>query len=1541
MMMHWKSRGWTLIGMMLLAIPGVVKLMTVPVSAQVSQIATTQVTDTVYRADGTAATGTVIVSWQAFTTSIGQSVPAGSTSATIATGGALSLQLAPNAGATPMGSYYTAVYHLDDGSVSREFWVVPVSQYPVLVSAIKSTVLPTSVAMQTVSKSYVDTAIATAISGHPLDDSSPYVLITGSTMTGALVLPGDPATANEAADKHYVDDNISAVGTGLAQKVSLIPPATQTVTQPVGTQLQVNKLNGEEYASQYVNGLGGNGIANAVTSADCATGCDVKVDRSYGSAEGYHSQSWNSGSGGTHLEDDRNGQQRDNYLNPTSAISPGQDAGQVIDVVSTRNAASEFASGTASQEPSSLGLVVSHEGLTGGNNLFPATIESVPYFKSNYSALNVTGIYNTMGQHVLEGGGIQCYGVGDCLAGSEVITASGGFRDEADEGAHPLDIEVQEDTVVFEGTCSLGCTAGSTAVTITPTAAAGTQGEGRYLIDLNPAKVISTGQLTGGTGTEASMPGPTAIFSGTNFPVSVFLATAQIAPSQANNIAPGTVTVGIATTGVAAGFATNTGVIPNPSGVACVAEPNSVYPTNYEMATYSVVDGTHLEMTFNKVHGAGATVAIGGLCGYGLEETVDTVRGIRQVFPVIGSYSPTGLYYAGGFTAIVGLNGKTGGFLNVNLQIASIVRSNNVVTVTTAGNLPVDVNGLTMNVAGVADSSYDGSYSVTTTGSNTLTYGSAGANSTSTGGTVAMVTGGYTLYPMAEVLGVFNAATKEVDGQMTLAPNTVQWAANDAVEQPHFFQEGITADTTFLGQTIPRPTNLQSAGITYELSAGPGVEGWVINNSVPATNYLGNGGTHTVPLSAYQALGIWQKTMDAQAGEQSVFSIHCNSHGCGKWNSGYDLFELDNNTGGYDAISFQPTTSAVTMNLRGTTYGFSPQGFTAGTVNAATVNATVLNGAISAANVTSGTIDAARLPVFAASGSRHAQGAVPDPGAVSGTTRFLREDGTWAAPSGGGSTGQATGGALPPGATVDYSFLDGSGTTLTDSSGNGNDGTLGVGAEAPAWTANGLTFSGQEQVALPAALNGTQTFFLAAYIDPLTSGFQPVNTYPMFAGSSTGGAGLNLLYAQSFGGVYAGAGGAFVPGIFAGGSVRTTGETPISGFHVFTYVLGTGFGSLDHLYIDGIEQPGYDEQGASAGIQTSGNLFLGSSNTDVFTTSGFAGTMYRLRTYPVNNLTTSEIQQIVGSIRNDVQSRGVPVVPQPIPQLAPTLNCIGDSITFGFEAATPYCSLLSLTNQPAYAITNWGISGITLSAINGSEPNRVAPRCTSVSGPANALVFAGTNDFSDVSGITPASVFSNLAAEVQTLKVAGCRVFVGTMLSRTGLDANKDSYDSLILTQAKSAGADGVVDFAANPLLGADGAYTNATYFNSDGTHPTTVGQGLLAAALSNVLNYTYGFNKSNPNVVTAATYQMLSGDGAITAAPTANAAYTMPDCVGPTGAEYVIDNPQSAFTVSVVGAAGQPINGLTSPIVIPSNGTVTLRDVANPKTTSGCHWVM
>jgi hypothetical protein len=67
------------------------------------------------------------------------------------------------------------------------------------------------------------------------------------------------------------------------------------------------------------------------------------------------------------------------------------------------------------------------------------------------------------------------------------------------------------------------------------------------------------------------------------------------------------------------------------------------------------------------------------------------------------------------------------------------------------------------------------------------------------------------------------------------------------------------------------------------------------------------------------------------------------------------------------------------------------------------------NGSASAAPSWS-TIAGADVPVFGASGGSHSVGAVPDPGSSSGTTKFLREDATWAVPGGGGTVTSVTAG---------------------------------------------------------------------------------------------------------------------------------------------------------------------------------------------------------------------------------------------------------------------------------------------------------------------------------------------------------------------------------------------------------------------------------------------------------------------------------------------------------------------------------------------------
>ena len=170
------------------------------------QVTTTTVQGTLYRADGTPGSGTLLVSWPTFTTASGQVVAAGSTAAAVGEDGFLSVNLAPNAGAYPAGLYYTAVFHLSDGTVHTQYWVVP-EEATASLAAVQVQVMPSAEALQAVSKAYVDQAIA-AIGG---GGGGPYLPLSGGTMTGPLTLAEDPTTPLMAADKHYVDESAASL----------------------------------------------------------------------------------------------------------------------------------------------------------------------------------------------------------------------------------------------------------------------------------------------------------------------------------------------------------------------------------------------------------------------------------------------------------------------------------------------------------------------------------------------------------------------------------------------------------------------------------------------------------------------------------------------------------------------------------------------------------------------------------------------------------------------------------------------------------------------------------------------------------------------------------------------------------------------------------------------------------------------------------------------------------------------------------------------------------------------------------------------------------------------------------------------------------------------------------------------------------------------------------------------------------------------------------------------------------------------------------
>ncbi len=207
--------------------------------------ALTTVSDTVYRADGSPASGTLLISWPAFTTADGHTVAAGNNSVVLGSNGSLSVQLAPNAGATPSGTTYLVTYQLADGTVKTENWSVgsaspeTISQVRTLVGTATpltqvatqqyvnsqlatvvhlsgtetitgskqftvSPVLPTpSQAGQAATKAYVDNSVANVGSGS-------FVSKAGDAMSGPLTLPADPVSPNQASTKHYVDLNAAS-----------------------------------------------------------------------------------------------------------------------------------------------------------------------------------------------------------------------------------------------------------------------------------------------------------------------------------------------------------------------------------------------------------------------------------------------------------------------------------------------------------------------------------------------------------------------------------------------------------------------------------------------------------------------------------------------------------------------------------------------------------------------------------------------------------------------------------------------------------------------------------------------------------------------------------------------------------------------------------------------------------------------------------------------------------------------------------------------------------------------------------------------------------------------------------------------------------------------------------------------------------------------------------------------------------------------------------------------------------------------------------
>ena len=313
---------------------GLLAMATLSLAARAQGPSMTTISDTIYRADGTPAAGTVLISWPSFQTAEGDAVAAGRQSVTIGAGGAFTTTLVPNIGAAPSGVVYVAVYQLDDGTVRTEYWAVPTTS-PTTISAIRSTpgtgLGNTAVTQQYVNaavanraldsavvhlagaetitgtkqfaispslpqpvgntdaatKGYVDTAVGNVGAGS-------YVLKAGDTMSGPLTLPSDPTSPLQAADRNYVDNGLAAkanlvnglvptaeLGTGVASSSTCLTGNSTWGScgggAPAGVTYATTALNWSQTLSSAIIG----GTQATVTLTPCPVGIDTSSGAGY------------------------------------------------------------------------------------------------------------------------------------------------------------------------------------------------------------------------------------------------------------------------------------------------------------------------------------------------------------------------------------------------------------------------------------------------------------------------------------------------------------------------------------------------------------------------------------------------------------------------------------------------------------------------------------------------------------------------------------------------------------------------------------------------------------------------------------------------------------------------------------------------------------------------------------------------------------------------------------------------------------------------------------------------------------------------------------------------------------------------------------------------------------------------------------------------------------------------------------------------------------------------------------------------------------
>jgi lysophospholipase L1-like esterase len=184
----------------------------------------------------------------------------------------------------------------------------------------------------------------------------------------------------------------------------------------------------------------------------------------------------------------------------------------------------------------------------------------------------------------------------------------------------------------------------------------------------------------------------------------------------------------------------------------------------------------------------------------------------------------------------------------------------------------------------------------------------------------------------------------------------------------------------------------------------------------------------------------------------------------------------------------------------------------------------------------------------------------------------------------------------------------------------------------------------------------------------------------------------------------------------------------------------------------------------------------------------------------------------------------------------PRIVAVGDSLTLGSGASTPYTSLITYPtwNGQAFTVSNVGVAGRYLRDMARLAYANLNPLFANEGGLNIAVVWGGINDLASL-GASPEDTYSRLRAFCGRLRSLGWRVVVCTLVSRVTYDTQRATCNGYVRGNWPLF-ADALADLGANASIGAAGAHSNTTYFQGDGIHLTDAGLAIVAGLVQTEL---------------------------------------------------------------------------------------------------------